>query len=194
MSREPDKQEQARGKRLVSQEQSIDCSDPGRRDDAPGGGASVSGGGPAEQIGTRSEPESGPAQLTGPTAGSTADQSASDVAWALAELVPAIPEPTAVDLKRLLSRSLTNPSPAERREARLGLVIELVSDGQGQVPAVADYEEARQERAARGGGVAGQLNIDPSLRRPLAPGRSLGNARRLRWQRSSRLGLRPRLA
>ena len=75
---------------------------------------------------------------------------ASEVAWTLASLVPELPDSTATDLKRLLARSLSSPTSGERRQARLGLLIDLVRQSQGEVPAVVDYEAARQGRARRG--------------------------------------------
>jgi hypothetical protein len=75
---------------------------------------------------------------------------ASEVAWVLAELAPDLPEQTAHDLKRLLSRSLTSPSLSERREARLGLLIDLAREGQGEVPSVATYNERRARRNEQG--------------------------------------------
>jgi hypothetical protein len=75
---------------------------------------------------------------------------AGDVAWAMAEIAADIPQVSALQLKRLLSHSLTIPSPSELREARLGLLIDLVSDGTGAVPTTEDYERARQQRRRRG--------------------------------------------
>lgn len=80
----------------------------------------------------------------------TESESASEVAWVLAHLVPALSEATASDLRRLLSHSLTSPTASELREARLGLLIDLVSDGSGLVPGLADYEAARQRRLRQG--------------------------------------------
>ena len=73
-------------------------------------------------------------------------ESATEVAWVLAQLVPGLSEATASDLRRLLSHSLTCPTAAERREARLGLLIDIVADGSGGIPGVAEYEAARAER------------------------------------------------
>lgn len=78
------------------------------------------------------------------------ENGASEVAVALATLVPALPEATAEHLRILLAQDLALRSRAELRHARLGLLIDLVSDGTGLVPAVDDYERARAERAAAG--------------------------------------------
>jgi hypothetical protein len=77
-------------------------------------------------------------------------EQASELAWGLAALIPDLSEQAAVDLKRLLGRSLTLPAPAELREARLGLLIDLVLERSGEVPSVEDYNQARAERADDG--------------------------------------------
>lgn len=75
---------------------------------------------------------------------------ASEVAWALAALIPTIPESAAIDLKRLLARSLTLPRPSELREARLGLLIDLILENEGEVPGIPQYVETRGERKDAG--------------------------------------------
>jgi hypothetical protein len=53
------------------------------------------------------------------------------------------------DLLRLLGHSLAAESAADRRQRRLGLLIELVSEGGEFIPTTR-YEEVRKERAAKG--------------------------------------------
>jgi hypothetical protein len=77
-------------------------------------------------------------------------EEASELAWGLAGLVPNLSEQAAVDLNRLLGRTLTLPPASELREARLGLLIDLVTDQPGQIPSVDDYSAARARRLAEG--------------------------------------------
>jgi hypothetical protein len=72
-------------------------------------------------------------------AGATAPagENATEVAAAIVSLVKshlALPETPAQDLRRLLGNSLAVDSPAERRQASLGLLIELVADDGEFVP------------------------------------------------------------
>jgi len=76
----------------------------------------------------------------------------SEVAQLLAQLAVdhhAFPDGAARDLSRLLSQALAQPELANERQARLGLLIDLVSAGRGYVT-VADYQAARAERAKQG--------------------------------------------
>jgi hypothetical protein len=82
---------------------------------------------------------------------STAGTSASEVAQNLAALVPALTEKAATDLRRLLGRTLTLPTPAELREARLGLLIDLVVELEGEVPSIELYNQRRARRADEAG-------------------------------------------
>ena len=70
----------------------------------------------------------------------------SPVAAVLAKLTSALPESAAGELERLLANSLGAPKAAELRERRLGLLVELVSQGQGEIPTVRRYEQSRQAR------------------------------------------------
>lgn len=79
------------------------------------------------------------------------DPGASEVAQNLAALVPAMTEKVAQDLKRLLGRTLTLPTPAELREARLGLLIDLVLELEGEVPSIELYNRQRARRLAGSG-------------------------------------------
>jgi hypothetical protein len=56
----------------------------------------------------------------------------------------------ATDLKRLVGHSISLPSPAELREARLGLLIDLVENGSGEVPSAEVYEAERSKRREDG--------------------------------------------
>ena len=71
---------------------------------------------------------------------------ASEAAQMLAALVPALPASTVETLLRLLAHSIAAPSAAERRELRLGLLLDLIADNQGVVPSVVEYREAREQR------------------------------------------------
>lgn len=88
-----------------------------------------------------------PRDLTG---GLPGPQHPTEAATLLAELARMLLPEEQAALARLLSHSLASPTRAERREARIGLLTELVSNGTGEVPAVADYETLRQQRAADG--------------------------------------------
>jgi hypothetical protein len=78
--------------------------------------------------------------------------SASEVAQALADLVVdryAFPDGACRDLARLLSQDLAQPAAVDERQGRLGLLIDLVSEG-GDYVTIAAYQGARAERAKRG--------------------------------------------
>jgi hypothetical protein len=72
--------------------------------------------------------------------------SASELAWGIGELAVALPPEVTSDLKRLLARSITDPRPGERRDARLGLLVELVAGAEGEIPTIDDYEATRAQR------------------------------------------------
>jgi hypothetical protein len=78
-------------------------------------------------------------------------QGASESAQCLAALVPALPEATARNLRILLSQSIALPSGPELRQARLGLLIELVSETTGVLPATERYDHVREQREAEAG-------------------------------------------
>jgi hypothetical protein len=87
-----------------------------------------------------------------------------EVATSLGELVKdpgAVPDAAAHDLLRLLGNSLATSSPAERRQRRLGLLIELISEGGEFIP-VTRYEEVRRERAAEGSDWPSASNLSRS--------------------------------
>jgi hypothetical protein len=78
---------------------------------------------------------------------------ASEVAQTLATLAAdrqALGDGPAAELARLLGHSLAATSAAHRRDARLGLLFEIVGRGSGEVPTEAAYEEVRVARAAAG--------------------------------------------
>ncbi len=87
-----------------------------------------------------------------PGAASAVDDGAGagEVAWVIAELIPVLSEQTISDLGRLVNHSLSAISIPELREARLGLLIELVTGSQGVIPGIDDYNEARRQRAEDG--------------------------------------------
>jgi hypothetical protein len=64
-------------------------------------------------------------------------------------LVPHLPEPTRSQLRRMLANSIAAPTPAELREARLGLLSELIAQGHADTNSDS-YEEVRAARAAGG--------------------------------------------
>lgn len=81
------------------------------------------------------------------------EDSASEAAQAIAVIVrdrKAFPEAAARELERLLGNSLAAPSAAERREARLGLLIDIVSGAEGEFVTAEAYERIRSERRERG--------------------------------------------
>lgn len=87
--------------------------------------------------------------------GSTARRSSapnpSETAQAIAAIAPALPAEVVEDLRRLLELTLAFPSPAERRENRLGLLLEIVAAGTGEIPLFDEYERVRVTRARETG-------------------------------------------
>jgi hypothetical protein len=77
---------------------------------------------------------------------------ATETAQALATVVSssAWPQEAVRDLARLLGHGLASPTPAQLREARLGLLIELVSVGTGEFIDTDTYDTARERRVATG--------------------------------------------
>lgn len=63
----------------------------------------------------------------------------------LAAIATAFPAKTRIELIRLLSHSVAAPTPQEVRQARLGLLAEMVKTG--WIPGVNDYEAERRNRA-----------------------------------------------
>jgi hypothetical protein len=78
----------------------------------------------------------------------SATGNASECAQVLASLVPKLPEVTARTLMQLLGHHLAAPSAALRRQARLGLLIEMVA--RGTVPNTDQYMAERDLRRQRG--------------------------------------------
>ncbi len=75
----------------------------------------------------------------------------SELVTSLGELVQdrdAVPDEARRDLLRLLSHSLAAETPAQRRQRRLGLLIELISEG-GEFISTTRYEKQRKECAAQ---------------------------------------------
>jgi hypothetical protein len=77
--------------------------------------------------------------------------SASELAQGIASIVHAFPQEAIEDLERLISNDLGAPTSAELREARLGLLIELISTGDGEIPRTRDYDGVRKHRAQTNG-------------------------------------------
>lgn len=73
----------------------------------------------------------------------------------------ACPEAAKRDLLRLLGHSLASTTPADRRQQRLGLLIELISEGGEFVPTTR-YEQVRKERSAQGHGWPSSANLSRS--------------------------------
>lgn len=67
----------------------------------------------------------------------------------IAELVPVLPESTGLALYRALSNLMALRAPAEVREDRIGLLVELL-DATGEVPKGEVYDAERARRADRG--------------------------------------------
>lgn len=72
----------------------------------------------------------------------------SEVGEFLASIATSLPERTRDELVRLLGHSVALPSQAEIREARLGLLVELVTEG--EIPKVTSYIDERTRRQASG--------------------------------------------
>lgn len=66
----------------------------------------------------------------------------SEVAIALGRLVEAISLDCARDLERLLAYEIGLPKSSELRQARLGVLVELVADGSGEIPGTAAYKRS----------------------------------------------------
>lgn len=91
------------------------------------------------------------AQASSDTTSDRADsQRASAVAREYAEILPKIlNRQDALDLLALLELSLAEPSAAERRHAKLGLIVRLIVST-GALPGPVAYDRAHAEAAARG--------------------------------------------
>ncbi len=81
---------------------------------------------------------------------STPAPTTSAVAAGFVELVPDLPMETLRHIERLLLANLASPTGAELREARLGLLIDMVAGGSGEIPLTADYDAAVERRRAFG--------------------------------------------
>lgn len=77
-------------------------------------------------------------------------QSVSPEAAALIGLVPNLDDATLRSIERLLLAGLAHPSGRELRAARLGLLVELVTELSGEIPTVEQYEARRDSRSAAG--------------------------------------------
>jgi len=78
------------------------------------------------------------------------DTTPSEVALLVAGLLPTLPPQTVRDLQALIAQRLTFVGAAEAREARLGLLLDLVAVSGGEIPATADYEDERARRRKQG--------------------------------------------
>lgn len=74
----------------------------------------------------------------------------SEVAHFISKLVAALPVDVVDELVRLLRRRLTMVDTHQIRYARLGLLIDLVSVGTGEIPSTRVYEDERARRAQAG--------------------------------------------
>ena len=79
-----------------------------------------------------------------------ADPEPSELAVGFAELLRSLPMEAVADVERLLAWRLTYVEPAVLREARLGLLLDMVTDAEGSMPLADDYETERAARAAQG--------------------------------------------
>ncbi len=82
--------------------------------------------------------------------GRSAEPRVSEMARVIAELVPSLPVETVVDLGRLVQRRLTMVDSHATRFARLGLLIDMVSEESGEVPSTDAYDRLRAERLSAG--------------------------------------------
>lgn len=76
-----------------------------------------------------------------------ADRAAGELAQGLGSILHAFPREAIEDLERLLSNELGAPTAAQLREARLGLLIELISTGDGEIPSTRAYNDLRRHRS-----------------------------------------------
>jgi hypothetical protein len=74
----------------------------------------------------------------------------SEVAVALVELLPALPAEAITDLQALLAMRLDFVAPSVAREARIGLLLDLVVVSDGELPGTDTYEQAREHSQCRG--------------------------------------------
>jgi hypothetical protein len=82
--------------------------------------------------------------------GTPGDGRPSEVALALVDLLSAMPVDAVADLQALLAMRLHFIAPAIAREARLGLLLDLVAVSHGELPDTAAYEQARDQAQGRG--------------------------------------------
>lgn len=78
------------------------------------------------------------------------DMRVSETGRVIEVILSELPEQTVDDLARLIQRRLTMLDVSSIRYARLGLLIDVVSTGTGEVPSTRAYDAAR-DRAALGG-------------------------------------------
>jgi hypothetical protein len=70
-------------------------------------------------------------------------RNAGEAAQTIEALVAALPEEAGRQLHRLLRHAIAAPTAAQRRERQLGLLLQIVSEGTGEVPSTDDYENRR---------------------------------------------------
>lgn len=76
----------------------------------------------------------------------------SEAARVIAAVIPSLPSDEVADLGRLIQRLLTTMDHREKRYARLGLLVRIVSERTAEVPTVADYDDLREAGRDRGEG------------------------------------------
>lgn len=74
----------------------------------------------------------------------------SEAAQLAVQLVPSLHEDVVRELRTLLTHELGVPSAAAGRWAQLRLLVHMVREEHGEVPSVADYEQARERELAAG--------------------------------------------
>jgi hypothetical protein len=79
-------------------------------------------------------------------ASSVEPKDASELAQGLAQILRSFPRQAIEDLERLLAHNLGAPTSAELREARLGLLAEMISTADGEIPRARDYDDLRGRR------------------------------------------------
>jgi hypothetical protein len=75
---------------------------------------------------------------------------ATEVAQVLARLAPYLPDQTERDLRALLAHRNATGAPADTRQQRLGLLVEMMATSTGEIPSTAAYGAIREENAKDG--------------------------------------------
>lgn len=74
----------------------------------------------------------------------------SETVRVIRDILPGVNEGTLRELRILIAYSLAAPSPAELREQRLGLLVQMVANAPGWIPRGEDYEAELAKRVSEG--------------------------------------------